>query len=114
MERRCTWGRGGTQGPPGRRSCSVFPGCPGASAMRPTTARHRCPAQGVIRDEQDDRADDGDEEAVGVEPGDAGFPGVGEDRADDAQGDIEEEALARLVDDLAGDEAGDQTEDYPS
>src|SRR6202035_3910166 len=76
------------------------------------------PTDGVVDDEDDDGSDDRHQQAVEVEPGDAGLPeGVEEpaadDRADDAEDDVEDEPLAGLVDDLAGDEAGDEAEYDP-
>jgi signal transduction histidine kinase len=70
----------------------------------------RTTAQGVIDDEEKDRADHRDQEAVDIQPRDARVPEGAEqpttdERSDDTEDDVHEDALARLVDDLAGDEA---------
>src|SRR5215469_16498870 len=77
------------------------------------------PEDRVIEHEHDDRADDGDEHAPEIEPGDARAAQPGEDEsphdaADDAEHDIEDEPFALLVDDLAGDEAGNQSQYHPA
>jgi signal transduction histidine kinase len=70
----------------------------------------RATAQGVIDDEEKDGADHRDQQAVNVQPGDTRVPESAEqpaadERPDDAEDDVHEDALTRLVDDLAGDEA---------
>jgi signal transduction histidine kinase len=70
----------------------------------------RATAQGVIDDEEKDGADHRDQQAVDVQPGDTRVPESAEqpaadERPDDAEDDVHEDALTRLVDDLAGDEA---------
>jgi ATP-dependent DNA ligase len=70
------------------------------------TATH----DGVLDDEHNHRTHHGDEHAPDIEAIDAGCAdGIEEkptnDRADDAEDDVEDRALARLVDDFAGDES---------
>ena len=72
----------------------------------------------MVDQQHDDRADDGDEQAVEVE---AGYWGRAEEReqvaadnrADDAEHDVDDDAVAAALDDTAGDEAGDEAQDEP-
>jgi hypothetical protein len=80
----------------------------------------------VVRDEQDNCADDGDEHALEVEPGDARHRmHVGhfskrleeppsDDCANHAKNDVQQDTFSPLVDDLAADETRDETKDDPS
>jgi len=73
----------------------------------------------VVEEQHDDGAGHRHEHAVDVEAGHPGRPELVEqdaddDRADDAEHDVEQQALALLVDHLAGDEAGDQPEHDPA
>src|ERR1700736_5282185 len=82
------------------------------------TGRARSPAKRTTEQQDDDRADYRDEHAVEVEAGhsrlaEGGEEPAADDRADDAKQDVDEQPLAGLVDDLAGDEAGNQSEDDP-
>src|SRR5438270_13358 len=102
----------------------------GPSDLRPRRLRERLPGavrsgdgapagDQVVDDQHHDGADHRDEHAVEVEAGHPGGAELGEqpaadDRADDAEHDVEDEPLAGLVDDLAGDEAGDQPEHDPA
>src|SRR3954452_1207349 len=75
--------------------------------------------QEMVDDQHDDGADHRHEHAVDVEAGHAGRPELVEQeaadhRADDAEHDVEQQALALAVDNLAGDEAGDQPEHDPA
>src|SRR3954468_12581111 len=75
--------------------------------------------QEMVDDQHDDGTDHRHEHAVDVEAGHARRPELVEQkaadhRADDAEDDVEQQALALAVDDLAGDEAGDQTEHDPA
>jgi signal transduction histidine kinase len=70
----------------------------------------RSATDGVIDDEQKHCADHRDQEAVDVQAGDARMPEGAEqptadERADDAEDDVHQDALTRLVDDLARDES---------
>src|SRR5947209_1006349 len=73
----------------------------------------------VVDDEHHDRADDSDDHAVEIE---AGHPGLAElleeESADNctqyAEDDVEYDALAGSIDDLAGDEARDKAQNDPS
>lgn len=63
-------------------------------------------------------ADRGDQQAVEIEARDAGVAELAEQpaadkRADDAKGDIQQHAATVAVDELAGDEAGDQAHKQP-
>ncbi len=70
--------------------------------------------EGVVEPQHDDGPDDRDEQAVEVEARDAGLAELLEqEAADHAEQDIDEHALAGVVDDPARDEAGDQAEDDP-
>jgi hypothetical protein len=80
----------------------------------------------VIHDQQDDCADDGDEYALDVEPGDTrhrmnvghlskrGEEPASDDGTDDAENDVQRDTFSPLVDDLAADETRDETKDDPS
>jgi hypothetical protein len=73
----------------------------------------------MIYDQHDDRSDDGDEHAVKVEPcypnvADQAKQPAADDRADDPKHYIKNKALSLLIHDLAGNEAGDETQDYPA
>jgi hypothetical protein len=73
----------------------------------------------VIDYQHDNRTDDGHEHAVEIEPGYAHGSKEGEQKASDdctdyAEHNVEDDALARLIDDPARDEASDETEDQPS
>src|SRR3954453_21151372 len=75
--------------------------------------------QEMVDDQHDDGADHRHEHAVDVEAGHPRRPELVEQeaadhRADDAEDDVEQQALALAVDHLAGDEAGDQTEHDPA
>jgi len=67
-------------------------------------------AKRVVHNEDDDGAGDADQDAVEVEAGHT-HPSelleepASDNCADDAENDVQQEALARLVDDLAGEEA---------
>jgi hypothetical protein len=70
----------------------------------------------VIDEEHHDGTDHSDEHAVEIKSGDAHRTALCEqkaanDRADDAENDIEDDSLACLVADLAGGESRDQPED---
>src|SRR5579872_2966375 len=72
----------------------------------------------MIDHQDDDGARNRDEQAVQVEPGHAGHPEKIEepaagDRSNDAKDEVEHESFARLVDELAGDEAGQHSENDP-
>src|SRR5579864_82689 len=73
---------------------------------------------GVVGNQDYDCSNDGHAEAVDVDAGHA----VGseeteepssDDGTDDSQNDVEEETFPRLVDDLASDETGNQTQHNP-
>ena len=73
----------------------------------------------MVDHQHDDGPDHGDDEAVEVEAGDRRGTDqreqeAADDRADYAKNNVEQEALARFVDDLAADESGDETEQNPS
>ena len=73
----------------------------------------------VVGEQDDDGADHGDDEAVDVEPGDGRAADergkeTADKGADDAEDDVEQQALAGLVDDLAADEPGESAEDEPT
>src|SRR2546428_10829990 len=73
----------------------------------------------MIEDQQDHCPDDRNEHAVKIETGDTGRAELREQKpsehgTDDTEDDIEDETLAGLVDQLAGDEAGNQTENNPT
>jgi hypothetical protein len=72
----------------------------------------------VIDHQYDDRPDDCDDHAVEIEPGNPACAEGAEDEAaddgsHDAEGNVEEKALASFVDNLAGDEARDEAQDNP-
>src|SRR5581483_1986886 len=72
----------------------------------------------AIDEKHDDRADHRDEQAPEVEAGDALMADQAEQesadqRADHAEGDVHQKAFAGLVDDFAGDESGDESENDP-
>src|SRR6185437_5362282 len=74
--------------------------------------------QQVIDDQEDDRARYGDHEAVEVQAGysmhaERPEQPAADQRTNDAEKDIEKQPFARLVDDLAGDEARDQAQNNP-
>jgi hypothetical protein len=77
------------------------------------------PPEGVIENQQNHRSDNRHEETVKVESGyargskDMEQPATGKS-ADNAQQDVEQNALASTVHDLAADEPGNQTENDPS
>src|SRR5580700_7395553 len=80
-----------------------------ASRVRVTRARDR-----VLDDQNDDGADDCDEQAPEVEAVHASCTDETEEKAtydcpDNSQDDIEEHSFTGLVDELAGDEARNQT-----
>jgi hypothetical protein len=80
----------------------------------------------VVHDQQNDGADDGDEDALDVEAGDArhrmhasdlskrGEEPTSDHCANDAENDVQRDAFPSLVDDLAADETRDETKDDPS
>jgi hypothetical protein len=73
----------------------------------------------VIDDEHDARAHDCDEHRVDIEAGDSRTTYIGEDeaadaRAHDPENDVQDAALAALVDHTACDKAGDQAENNPT
>jgi hypothetical protein len=80
----------------------------------------------VVDDEENDCADDGDEHALEVEPGDArhrmnvghlskrGEEPASDDCANDAKNDVQRDTFSPLVDDLAAEETRDETKDDPS
>src|SRR5438874_296472 len=75
--------------------------------------------QSVIEHKHNNGADHGKEHAVEIETGNPARPDRGEhnpanDRANDAEYDIEEKALAGFVDDLASYKAGNETQDNPA
>ena len=79
-----------------------------ASSLISSSARY-----GVIDHQDDDGANHCDHHAVEIEAGDAARADRSEDeaannRADNAEHDVEEEALTGSVDDLARDEPGNQ------
>src|SRR5262245_5018680 len=83
--------------------------CSGSAA-----SRHR-----MIDDQHHDRADHRNKHAPQIEAGHAGGAERLEeeaacDRADDAEGDVEQEARALLVDDLAADETGNEPQNDPA
>ena len=72
----------------------------------------------MVDHQDDDSADYCHHHAVEIEAGDAAGSDGSEDeaannRADDAEHDVEEEAFAGFVDDLAGDETGNQPQNDP-
>jgi hypothetical protein len=72
----------------------------------------------VVDDKYNDRADDGDDQTVDVEPRYADTAErvedeAANDRADDAEHHVENQPLTLLVDELAGDETGDQAQNEP-
>jgi hypothetical protein len=73
---------------------------------------------GVVHQEHDDRADDGDDHAVEIEPGDptgaeCGKEEATDDSADDAKDNIDNHALSGSADDPARDVTRDKAEDQP-
>jgi chemotaxis methyl-accepting protein methylase len=73
----------------------------------------------VIKDEYDNRPDDRDEHAVEIEASDPRRTKLRKEeaanyRANDAEDDIEDETLARFVDDFASNKPGDKAKDDPS
>jgi hypothetical protein len=80
----------------------------------------------MVQDQDDHRADDGHDDAFDVEPADSRHrmhPGLSSEsleeppadhRADDAEEDVPCDSLASFVDDLAGEEPRDESEDDPS
>jgi hypothetical protein len=73
----------------------------------------------VIDQKHDDRADDGDDDAVEIEAGYSLSTSQGKQkspdhRADDAEHNVQNHTLAGFVDDLASDEASNQAEDDPA
>src|SRR5205823_5292217 len=87
-------------------------------AMTASALEHAAAGDGVVDEQHDHRADDGDEDAVEVQAGDAGGAEAGEheaadEGADDAQQQVEPEPAAGYVHELAGDEAGDQAQNDP-
>jgi hypothetical protein len=72
----------------------------------------------VVNHQEDNRTDNSDQQAVQIQSRDAGSAeGVEEpassDSADDPQKDVEYEALALFIDNLAPDETGEQTKHNP-
>src|SRR5579872_12440 len=102
------------------RNPAVTPAGLSRGADLPTVSRAAGLAreQQVIDHQEDDRTHYGDQEAVQVQAGDPRHtegpeqPAT-EHRADDTEQDVPDEPFARLVDDLAGDEAGDETQNDP-
>jgi hypothetical protein len=73
---------------------------------------------GVVDEQDDDRANHGHEHAVKVEAGNPGPAKRSEEppadyRTDDPEHDVQHHAFASLVDDLAGNETSDETQDKP-
>jgi len=73
----------------------------------------------MIYQQHHDRTDDGDHHAIDIKSGNAGGAKLGkqkaaDDRADNPEHDVHNDALTRLVHHFAGDEAGDQAEQNPS
>lgn len=97
----------------------VFRGRPAAETMPNgplirASAKHR-----VIQDEHYDGPDDGNKHAVEIETRDAGSSHRGKDeatdnRADDTEDNVEEQAFACSIHDHAGDEPSDETQDNPA
>src|ERR1700730_2325241 len=83
------------------------------------------PANGMVQEQDNHRADDGHDDAFDVEPADSRHrmhPGLSSEgleeppadhRADDAEEDVPRDALAPFVDDLAGEKPRDESEDDP-
>src|SRR5690348_10964217 len=88
-------------------------GCSGASGIARAAGK-----QQVVDDQEHDRANHGDPQAVEVESGHSGHAEPAEQPAadhgaNDAEHDVQEKSFARFVDDLAGDESGDESENDP-
>src|SRR5438874_12938440 len=92
---------------------------PISTPMQEGGASGRAAAEDRVIDHQhDDRAYDRNKQAVEVEPADAlsaeqAEQETADQRADNAEHDIQKKAFAALIDDLAADPAGDQAEDDP-
>src|SRR5579872_1934896 len=94
---------------------SPYPAGPteGAAGLEGASADHR------VKDEQhDDGAHGGDKDAVEVDAGDAGMAQhvedeAADDRANDTEHDVHDEAFAAPVDDHASDPAGDEADHEP-
>lgn len=72
----------------------------------------------MIEDQHDDCSDHGDQQAVQIQACNTGGSEeakhkAADDCANDAQDDIHEDSLAMLVDDLAGKESGNESENDP-
>jgi len=68
----------------------------------------------MVNHQHDDRANDCDDHAVKVEAGnparaESAEDEASDDRPDNTEDNIQEKPFARFVDDLAGDETGDET-----
>src|SRR5437899_128478 len=99
---------------PSRSSASA----PSRSCRRSESGSHSASPDRVVDHQENHSSDDGHDETVDVQPGDPAHAEQVEQpapdhRADDTQADVEEEPFARFVDQLAADEARDQTEHYP-
>jgi hypothetical protein len=73
---------------------------------------------GVIHNEENDRTDDSHQNAVNVHPGDAGHSKrlkqeSANHRAYDPERDVQQSPLTGFIDDLAGNESGEQSKHDP-
>src|SRR5580704_4087414 len=98
----------------GSRGCSLR----GKAYVR-VGSRRRAPGNHVVDDEDHDGAHHSDEHAVEVEAGNSGGAELREEkpahnRSHNSKHDVQEDAFAAPVDDLAGNETGDESEHEPS
>src|SRR5437764_739363 len=87
------------------KSCGAAPMSLSRSAIAASSLRSSPPCYGVVDHQDDDGANDRAHHAVEIEAGDAAGSDGSEyeppnDRADDAEHDVEEEPFAGFVDDL--------------
>src|SRR5271169_1459894 len=72
----------------------------------------------MVGNQDDNRAEYRDQQTVEVQSGNTGHPErieepAADNRPDHTEADVDQEAITRSVDDLAGDEASDEAQDDP-